>query len=263
MTTDSHDSNPARLAHSLQPPLARMLERRERNWTFWLLAWTGLFALSRLLDGVVGSGLAFLRRGDVERELAALGQWGQLSSLVIVGVILICMQPQRWRRLLDLAVAAGLTSLICLLLKTGLGRMRPRLEEPYGFDGILMHTGGAGASTRLEEFTHYDLASFPSSHTAAAMVFSLFIAMLWPRLWGLALVMVLVVGVSRFAFAAHWGSDVLAGATIGLLVGYPAIRWFWGVRLCDWLWKTLVDRRAVPALGAVVSTERGYLERPA
>ena len=93
------------------------------------------------------------------------------------------------------------------------------------------------------------------------MVLSVFIAMLWPRLWGFALVMVVLVGLSRYAFAAHWASDVLGGATIGLLVGYPVVRGLWGVRLCDWLWKRLVDRSATPALAEVVSVENDYLDR--
>ena len=260
MKTDQDDTRPARLASTVQPPLARLFDRRDRDWTPWLIGWVCLFALSFALDGVIGSGLSLFRRGDLERELAALGQWGQLSSLVIVGVILVCMQSRRWRRLLDLGLAAGLTSLVCLFLKTGLGRMRPRLESPYGFDGMLVHSAASDSGRQGLELSHYDLSSFPSSHTSAAMVLSLFIAMLWPRLCEFALVMVVLVGLSRYAFAAHWDSDVLGGATIGLLVGYPVIRGLWGVRLCDWLWKRVVDRNAQPALPDVVSAENDYLD---
>ena len=238
-----------------------MIDRRDRDWSLWLIGWVCLFALSFALDGVIGSGLSAFRRGDVERELAALGQWGQLSSLVIVSVILICVHSTRWRRLLDLWLAAGLTSVVSLLLKIGFGRMRPRMESPYGFDGLLVHSGENDSGGQLVELSHYALSSFPSSHTSAAMVLSLFVALVWPRLWGFGLAMIVVVGLSRYAFAAHWASDVLGGATIGLLVGYPVVRGLWGVRLCDWLWKCLVDRGATPALPEVVSGEIEVLDR--
>ena len=95
----------------------------------------------------------------------------------------------------------------------------------------------------------------PSSHTSAAVVLSVFVALLWPRLGWFALVMVVLVALSRVVFTAHWLGDVVVGAIIGSLLSYPIIRGFWGVRLLDAIWRTAVQRDASPALPAVISEE--------
>ncbi|MEC8734846.1 MAG: hypothetical protein VXX86_07705, partial [Planctomycetota bacterium] len=57
--------------------------------------------------------------------------------------------------------------------------------------------------------------------------------------------------------------DVLGGATVGALVGYPVIRGLLGIRLLDWAWRWLVDRDATPALPEVVDSEERALARSA
>ena len=260
MTTDQMPLAPRQLAQEVQPPLVRIIECPRRDWGMWLLLWVALMGVSFALDGVVGSGLSLFQRGDLKRELAALGQWGQVSSLVIVGVLLVCLQGRRWRRLLDLALAAGLTWFVSFLFKTSVGRLRPRLETPYWFEGYLVQASDVAGHSGAP-FSHYDLSSFPSSHTSAAMVLSLFVTLVWPRLWGFALAMLVLVGLSRYAFEAHWASDVLGGATIGFLVGYPILRGLFGVRLCDWVWKVLFNRGEAPAISDVVAAEHAALRR--
>ena len=95
MTTDQMPLAPRQLAQEVQPPLVRIIECPRRDWGMWLLLWVALMGISFALDGVVGSGLSLFQRGDLKRELAALGQWGQVSSLVIVGVLLVCLQGRR------------------------------------------------------------------------------------------------------------------------------------------------------------------------
>ena len=110
MTTDQMPLAPRQLAQEVRPPLVRIIESPQRDWGIWLLLWVALMGISFALDGVLGSGLQFFQRGDLKRELAALGQWGQLSSLVIVGVLLVSLQTRRWRRLLDLVVDSQLAN---------------------------------------------------------------------------------------------------------------------------------------------------------
>ena len=246
-------TDPARLAWSVRPPL---VEHMASCWTIWL--GVGLLALvvALVADATLGHayGINFTG-GDVLRELRALGQWGQLSSLVIVGVCLWRLQPCRWRRLLDLGLASGVVALVVLLVKHGVGRLRPKHEMPFVFDGWLVRVGDAP-----EQLGSYDVASMPSSHTSAAVVLSLFVMLLWPRLTWFALVMALIVAISRVVFVAHWAGDVVMGALIGCLIGYPILRGFWGVRLLDAIWKRLVDRDATPALPAVVAEEQRRLQ---
>lgn len=224
-----------------------------------LVLWLVLVAVVFWFDDAIAS--AFPRvggGGDIQRELAMLGQWGQLSSLVILSVCLAALQPLRWRRLLDLWLAAGLVWFVSLLLKQAIGRLRPVHDLSSAFDGWFVRVGEVPP-----ELGSYDLSSFPSSHTSAAVVLSLFIALCWPRLSIFALVMAIIVGFSRITFDAHWVSDVLGGAFVGFLIGYPTIRYFCGVRLLDWMWRGGIDRSASPALDDLVAEERRALGQSA
>lgn len=260
---DGSAASPRGLVRSVRPPLTRFIEDPNRGIGRYLAVFIGVFAATFALDQWLGSGLGFFRRGDIERELAALGQWGQFSSLVIVGVILVSVQPARWRRVFDLALASGAVWAVSVLFKLGLGRARPKHDDPYAFDGWFVGAGDSSAIRDLVQTSHYDFASFPSSHTSAAVVLSVFLAMIWPRLGVFALCMAIIVGLSRFAFAAHWASDILGGALVGFLVGYPIIRGFHGVRLLDAIWRLCSKGRSRSALNAVVTEEKRALKSDA
>lgn len=64
--------------------------------------------------------------------------------------------------------------------------------------------------------------SMPSGHTAIAFMVAMFIihryALLSWHLWFVVLLASLV-GISRMAVGAHWPSDVLAGAALGIFIG--------------------------------------------
>ncbi len=264
MTTEQNGRGssmaPRDMVRSVQPPLVKLIEDPTRLRWPYLAAFVGVLGLTFALDQWLGSGLGFLRRGDIERELAALGQWGQFSSLVIVGVILVCVQPVRWRRVFDLALAAAVVWAVSVLFKLGLGRARPKHDDPYVFDGWFLDSGDSTAIREAVATSHYDFASFPSSHTSAAVALSVFVAMVWPRLGFFALGMAVIVGCSRFVFAAHWASDIVGGALIGFLVGYPIIRGFVGVRLLDAVWQFFSRGKSHTALEAVVVEEKRALK---
>ena len=247
------DIDASTLVRSVRSPVADVLESRR---LLWITSGVCLLVAGFTSDALLGAHyrIAF-DGGDVLRELEALGQWGQLSSLVIVGILVCRLQPDRWRRILDLGLAAGLVSLAVLVLKLLIGRVRPRHESPFAFDGWLVRIGDVP-----ESLSGYDLASMPSSHTSAAVVLSIFVAVLWPRLLWFAMVMALLVAFTRVVFVAHWMSDVVLGGLIALLVVPPVISGFWGVRLVDALWIRLVDRGAEPALPRVVAAERRRLD---
>ncbi len=172
--------------------------------------------------------------GDLRREMEAIQQYGQFSAIVLTAVLIWRLQPQRAWRLLDLGLAAGLTSLACQAVKRMAGRARPMFDDPWAFIGPLgTFDPGNGRDPVTVWSSSYDLASMPSSHAAAAVVFSLFLATLYPRLREFAIVMASIVGVSRVLFGAHYPSDVLAGAMLGLIVGGPIIRTSAGVRLLE------------------------------
>lgn len=90
------------------------------------------------------------------------------------------------------------------LVKSAAGRFRPKLyflDQRFGFD--LWHRAA-------------DYTSFPSGHTVTVCALAAALALIWrPLAWpGAALA--LLVGLSRIMVGAHWPSDVLAAAWLGI-----------------------------------------------
>jgi len=200
--------------------------------------------------------------GDVVRELEAAQQFGGLGSLVVVVLVVVLMDRERCRRLLDLVAAWGLTGLVVQGLKMGIGRPRPKFEDPE----MLLWPWGAYPMAQADPPGVYhaweigapissDLWSMPSSHTSAAVALAVWLGVVYPKLRVLLVGWVVLVGASRVLFGAHYLSDVCVGAGIALLVAWPAARGYWGVRFLDWVWVRVVDRKARPALPGLLERE--------
>jgi len=201
--------------------------------------------------------------GDLRRELSAWQQYGAMTSLIVVALLIALLDPGRARRLLDLGAAAALTGLAVLALKMGAGRPRPRpeLDDPHSFVGPLGEypiTMGDGSvrlahSWDLSTGRAVELWSMPSSHTAYAVALSVFLTMMYPRIRLVAVALAVLVGASRVLFQAHWPTDVIAGAGIAFTIARPAVDRMWGVRALDWVWIRWVDRSATPMYPAMVA----------
>lgn len=63
------------------------------------------------------------------------------------------------------------------------------------------------------------MQSFPSAHTATAFGLAMMLGTLYPHGRWLFFVFAVLVGMQRIAASAHFPSDVLAGASIGWIVG--------------------------------------------
>lgn len=198
--------------------------------------------------------------GDVVRELGALQQYGQGAVTALVAWAVWLLQPALRRRLLDWVLAIVIASVVGYPLKMLIGRPRPKFGDPEHFVGpfgAYPVSGEVGVRHAWEAGSGIssDLWSMPSSHTLFAVVMS---AMLWvwyPRLRPIAVVMAVLVGVARVLFGAHYLSDVVFGAGLGLLIAVPVARGHWGVRLVDGLWRRVVDRGAEPALPGLLKAE--------
>ena len=71
-------------------------------------------------------------------------------------------------------------------------------------------------------------ASFPSAHAITAFALALAIAAIWPRWRGLMIAYALLIAVTRLLLLAHHPSDVVAGATIGIIGAMGVRYWFAG-----------------------------------
>jgi membrane-associated phospholipid phosphatase len=149
---------------------------------------------------------------DFYRQIG--GPLGLPAEAVVFALILLLNRPA-WRLLVAGAAASGLY----FALVSVMFRARPSVPDVL----------------RVTE--HPSASSFPSGHTILFIFYAVvltvclgyrFLPRRWhPLAWGVAAAFVMVGGFSRIYSGAHWPSDVLAGAFIGVgwLSFALSIRW--------------------------------------
>lgn len=110
-------------------------------------------------------------------------------------------------------LSAGVTAKIIKIL---VGRFRPIFFEALGITGFRPFS--------LE----WAFNSMPSGHTTATFAGLIMAGMLAPKIKPITWTLAIVVGLSRVAIGAHWPTDVILGAFIGMvaadLIKYWAFR---------------------------------------
>jgi membrane-associated phospholipid phosphatase len=152
------------------------------------------------------------------RELLRLSElfghfWGVVGTLVAIYLL----DPARRRllpRVAGAAIGAGMTA---NLVKMCVARTRP---NAFDFDaGVMASFGGwlpglhAGSGGQ----------GFPSAHVATAVGLAVALAWLYPAGRRLFLALAVLVACQRMETSAHFLSDVLVGASIGLLIGMAVV----------------------------------------
>ena len=94
---------------------------------------------------------------------------------------------------------------VAQVLKVVIGRFRPLFFEALDMTGFLPFSTGWGFN------------SMPSGHAAASFAGLVMIGLLVPKIKWLTWTVAIVVGLSRVAYGAHWPTDVLLGAFIGMV----------------------------------------------
>lgn len=120
--------------------------------------------------------------------------------------------PMAARRFLFLFAGIALSGLASDVIKPLAGRFRPKLlfeSNLFGFEPFRLG---------------YEYNSFPSGHAATIFALAAALALLFPR-WRIPLfILAAVVGLSRLIVGAHYLSDVLAGAYVGVMTVYLLTR---------------------------------------
>jgi undecaprenyl-diphosphatase len=154
---------------------------------------------------------------EVGRDFTALGGHAVLTFVTLATIAYLVMTRKRHAALLVIAAIGG-GMLLSTLLKLGFSRPRPDL---------------------VPHAARVYTASFPSGHAMLSAVTYLTLGALLTRvhaqrrvkafLIGLALILTVLVGMSRVYLGVHWPSDVLAGWCVG--AAWASLCWFIALQL--------------------------------
>ena len=213
--------------------------------------------------------------GDIRLTITTLGQFGDAATSIMIGWGFFLVARDRRKKILDWILCIAVAMLVTNALKMGIGRLRPEFHAPYTFLGLWnsfpLESGNAGLTDTFPwEFWHHSTAklwSMPSSHTVAAVVLAMILSRLVPALRPLVFTCAAFVGFNRVLSGYHYPSDVIIGATIGII----SVRGVYDFELLDRIRWALTPSRykhlssrvgRLPALANAIRTQRGEEARP-
>ncbi|HLN07633.1 MAG TPA: phosphatase PAP2 family protein, partial [Xanthobacteraceae bacterium] len=127
---------------------------------------------------------------------------GRLADLTLIAIMV---------RLEFVFIAIALPGLVFTILKRLIGRARPSALGPFHYVPFSWRP---------------DLASLPSGHSTAAFAAAIAIGALVPRARPALWIYAGVIALSRVVIAAHYPSDVIAGAVGGAFGAILVRNWF-------------------------------------
>ena len=187
-----------------------------RVW-FWLIACViGIVALAVAfwLDPVAHNWVVDHRNRQVRMFMAAVSRYGDWPTHVLLGFLMLGVTwwrgQKKWARVfLAMLVACALAGVTTRVIKIGAGRARPSVQTEVAWSG-----------PQLSSKFH----SFPSGHTASSTAFFAVLLFVSWRIGLACLVIPLLIAFSRMYVAAHYLSDVVAAAILGVLCAYLVVR---------------------------------------
>ena len=150
---------------------------------------------------------------DLRRIFQTFEPFGHGVGIVCIALAIHQLdRARRWAllRLVAVPALAGIAADLVKLLV--IDRIRPR---HWNLQGTVWDTFGGWLPLNFAS-SHQ---SFPSGHTATAVAFALVLSWLYPRGRVYFCVLASLVALQRVISGAHYCSDVLAGAAVGLALG--------------------------------------------
>lgn len=197
------DAELSRFGQGLPPPVVRVF-----SWITRLGESDYILIGSLVLFALTGGAALAARRAPVKD---ALFQVASIWGFVFCGV--------------------GLPSLVAAIVKRLVGRPRPELLESVG-----------AMDFRILSWLDWTHQSFPSGHATTGFALCFVAGFLWPRLFPWVLTLAVLISVSRIIVGAHYATDIVAGAIVGMLGAYAVRNLFaW----CGWVFERGGDGHVV------------------
>ncbi len=222
-THDGHEWGQGSERAAAQEPDSRVGRGRGRSWKPWALT-ACLLALAGVVasfDVEVAKWFATHRLpGDLGKAvmLSEAFAHGAGAATILLAVWLLDPRLRRGRLMWGVVAGSFCGGLVTDLIKLSVDRVRPRALDFEAVQATLATFAtpqGLGGS---------DLHSFPSGHSAVAAGLACTLAVLYPRGRWLFAGVAAMACFQRIVASAHYPSDVLTGAAIGVAVATVCAR---------------------------------------
>ena len=189
---------------------------RFRWWWILLALVAGLAILAAFcLDAGVQAWISENQNAGLRSFMRGVSRFGDWPAHIALGFVLLVLaywrRSKKWMRIAAaMIVACALAGAVARVVKISTGRARPSVQTEAAWNGPNFRA-------------RYN--AFPSGHTAASTAFFATLVLACWRIGAPFLVIPLLIAFSRMYVAAHYLSDVVCGAMIGLLTACLVARW--------------------------------------
>jgi membrane-associated phospholipid phosphatase len=189
---------------------------RFRWWWGLLILGAGLLVLASFyLDGATQAWISAHQSAGAKKFMRGVSQFGDWPEHISLGLVLLVLaywrRSKKWMRIAAaMILACALAGAGARVVKIAVGRARPSVATEAAWKGPSL-------SARYN--------AFPSGHTAASAAF--FATLAWAG-WRIGLgflIIPLLVAFSRMYVAAHYLSDVVCAALLGVATACFVARW--------------------------------------
>ena len=192
--------------------------RRIAGWRWWCLfaLAAGLAILAAFyLDASARAWIGEHQNLGLRNFMRGVSRFGDWPEHISLGFVLLVLaywrRSKKWMRIAAaMIIACALAGAAARVVKISTGRARPSVQTEAAWNG-------PNLSARYN--------AFPSGHTAASVAFFATIALASWRIGAPFLLIPLLIAFSRMYVAAHYLSDVVCAALIGLVTAYFVARW--------------------------------------
>lgn len=184
-----------------------MKQRSVFYWTLGILMAAIAIAVSFYFDDVVRDFVAQHQNPTMRNGMRNVSRFGDWLEHFALGLILAAVAwwrgNKKWTRIfLSMLIALSIAGLAARAIKISTGRARPSVKSEEVWNG-----------PRWSSKYH----AFPSGHVVASTAFFSVLAFASWRIGLPCLVIPILIGCSRIYGGAHYLSDVVCAATLGIL----------------------------------------------
>ena len=193
-----------------------MKQRSVFYWTLGFLVTAIAIAASFYFDDVVRDFIARHQNPGMRNFMRNVSRFGDWPEHFALGLILAAVAwwrgNKKWTRIfLSMLIALSIAGLAGRAIKVTTGRARPSVKSEQAWNG-----------PRLSSKYH----AFPSGHVVASTAFFGVLTFASWRIGLPCLLIPILIGVSRIYGGAHYLSDVVCAAVLGMLCAILVARFF-------------------------------------